>query len=105
MRKLLVFGLVTVFVTAAAATAVAALNQNFGAHLQGRNEVPARDTNAQGQALFHLSDDGQSMDYKLIAANIENAFMGHIHIGPTEGTGPIAVWLFPGTAATPIPLA
>ena len=105
MRKLLVFGLVAAFVAAAAATAVAGFNQNFGTHLRGRTEVPARDTQAQGQALFHLSDDGQSMDYKLIAANIENAFMAHIHIGPATGTGPIAVWLFPGTAATPIPLA
>jgi len=106
MRKLLVFGLVTVFLTVAAATAVAAFNQNFGAHLNGRNERPdPRATQAQGQALFHLSDDGQSMDYKLIAANIENAFMAHIHIGPAESTGPIAVWLFPGTAPTPIPLA
>jgi len=105
MRRLLVFGLATVFLAAATATAVAAFNQNFGAHLKGRNEVPARDTNAQGQAIFHLSDDGQSMDYKLIASNIDNAFMAHIHIGPAEGTGPIAVWLFPGTAATPLPLA
>jgi CHRD domain len=105
MRKLLVFGIVTVFLTAAAATAVAAFNQNFGSHLKGRYEVPERDTNAQGQAIFHLSDDGQSMEYKLIAANIENAFMAHIHIGPVDGTGPIAVWLFPSTAPMPIPLA
>ena len=99
-------GLAFAFVTAAAATAVAGFNQNFGAHLNGRNERPdPRPTHAQGQALFQLSDDGQSMEYKLIAANIENAFMAHIHIGPEQGTGPIAVWLFPGTAPTPLPLA
>jgi hypothetical protein len=104
MRKLLALGLVAAFVAVGAATAVAGFNQNFGTHLRGRTEVPVRETQAQGQAMFHLSDDGQSMDYKLIAANIENAFMAHIHIGPATGLGPIAVWLFPGTAATPIPL-
>jgi len=94
------------FVAAAAATAVAGFNQNFGTHLKGKNERPVpRETNAQGQALFHLSDDGQSMEYKLIVANIENAFMAHIHIGSADVAGPIAVWLFPGTAPTPIPLA
>jgi CHRD domain len=105
MKRVVVLGLLAVLATAAAATAVAALNDNFGAHLNGRNERPdPRETQAQGQALFHLSDDGQSMDYKLIASNIENAFMAHIHIGPAEGTGPIAVWLFPGTAPVPLPL-
>jgi hypothetical protein len=106
MKRVIVLGLLAVFTTAAAATAVAALNDNFGAHLKGRNERPdARETQAQGQAIFHLSDDGQSMDYKLIAANIENAFMAHIHIGPAEGAGPIAVWLFPSTAPVPLPLS
>ena len=105
MRKLVLLGLLDVFATTVAATAIAGFNQNFGAHLKGRHERPdPRDTNAQGQALFHLSDDGQTMEYKLIASNIENAFMAHIHIGPTEGTGPIGVWLYPGTAPVPIPL-
>src|SRR5215218_6661476 len=96
MKKIVV--LVIAFATlAGAAIAVAGFNQNFGAHLRGRTEVPVRDTQAQGQALFKLSDDGLSMDYKLIVANIDNAFMAHIHIGPATGTGPIAVWLYPGT--------
>jgi hypothetical protein len=106
MKRVVLLGLLAVLATAAAATAVAALNDNFGAHLNGRNERPdPRETKAQGQALFHLSDDGQSMEYKLIAANIENAFMAHIHIGNAESAGPIAVWLFPGTAPVPLPLA
>lgn len=80
-----------------AAIAVAAFNQNFDTHLSGRTENPPRDTQAQGQALFHLSDDGQSMEYKLIVANIDNAFMAHIHIAPEGVNGPIAVWLYPST--------
>jgi hypothetical protein len=82
---------------AGAAIAVAGFNQNFGTHLRGRTENPPRDTQAQGQALFHLSDDGLSMEYKVIVANIDNAFMAHIHIAPEGVNGPIAVWLYPST--------
>jgi hypothetical protein len=88
----------------AAAVAVAANESNFGTHLKGKFEVPLRDTNAQGQATFRVADDGQSIDYKLIASNIDNAFMAHIHIGPSGTNGPIAVWLFPGTAPVQGPI-
>src|SRR5437762_3196320 len=100
MRKTLVFAFAALCVVAGGATAVAGLNDNFGTHLKGQNEVPARDTNAQGQALFHLSDDGTSMSYKLIVANIDNAFMAHIHVGATPTAtvnAPVAVWLYPST--------
>jgi hypothetical protein len=83
---------------AAVAVAVAAANGNFSTHLKGRFEIPMRDTNAQGQALFTLSDDGQSIAYKLIASNIDNAFMAHIHKGLATENGPIVVWLYPSTA-------
>jgi hypothetical protein len=83
--------------------AVAAFNGNFGTHLKGRYEVPMRDTNAQGQALFRLSDNGQSVSYKLIASNITNVFMAHIHLGPPMENGPFVVWLYPGTAPEPGP--
>jgi hypothetical protein len=88
---------------AAVAVALAAANGNFSTHLKGQFEVPMRDTNAQGQALFKLSDDGQSMAYKVIASNIENAFMSHIHLGPPTQNGPIVVWLYPSTAPVPGP--
>jgi hypothetical protein len=96
MRRFVIFG-AALAALAGAAIAFAGFNQNFGTHLRGRTEVPARDTGAQGQALFHLSDNGLAMQYKLIVANIENAFMAHIHMGPAGVNGPIAVWLYPGT--------
>lgn len=77
---------------------------NFGTHLAGRNEVPARDTRAQGEAIFRLSDDGQSVEYKLIASNIDNPFMAHIHMAAEGVNGAIVVWLFPSTAPVPGPL-
>jgi hypothetical protein len=74
--------------------------QNFQTHLAGDNEVPARETLAQGNAKFQLAPDGQSIEYKLIASNIENAFMAHIHLGAPTANGGVVVWLFntpPGT--------
>src|SRR5919109_3305333 len=103
MRKPYVLGVALAFALAGGAAAVAAFNGNFGTHLQGRYEVPVRDTNAQGQAIFRVSDDGNSVDYKLIASNIDNAFMAHIHCGTPTDNGPIVVWLYPSTAPVPGP--
>ena len=95
-----------IFIVAAvvslAATAVAfADSLNFNTHLKSDEEVmPAgivNNSQAQGQANFKLSDDRMSLHYKLIAANIDNAFMAHIHMGPVGVNAPIVVWLFPST--------
>lgn len=103
MRK--AWSAVAVVATLVATTAaIASTQMNFGTHLKGRYEVPIRDTDAQGQAIFRVADDGQSVDYKLVASNIDNAFMAHIHMGPENGTGPIVVWLYPSTAPVPGPL-
>lgn len=72
--------------------------RNFRTHLKGENEVPAVETNAQGQATFKLSQDGESIHYKLIVANIENVLMAHIHKGPADDTGGVVVWLYPSSA-------
>jgi CHRD domain len=71
---------------------------NFGTPLSGAEEVPARPTRARGSAIFQLNADGTALSYKLIVANIENAFMGHIHQQAAGFNGPIIVWLFPSTA-------
>jgi CHRD domain len=105
MRRPYLIGVVLVVALAGAVTAAAlgAFNGNVGTHLKGQYEVPLRATNAQGQAMFRVSDDGQSVQYKLIASNIDNAFMAHIHMGPPDANGPIVVWLFPSTAPVPGP--
>ena len=94
--------LVVAFV--AVGVAAAGLNRNWSQHLSGDFEVPVRDTNAQGQAIFHLSKDGSALGYKLIASNIDNTFMAHIHMGPPGVNGPIVVWLYPSTDPVPGPL-
>ena len=102
MRGRLLLGLF-VLGLALVTAAVAGVNLNWSVHANGSQEVPPRDSQGQAQAIFHLAPDGQSIDYKLIAANIDNVFMAHIHMVTTAPTapgvnGPIVVWLYPSTA-------
>lgn len=76
---------------------------NLETHLTGDEEVftptppstatPA-DSRAQGQAIFRVSADGSSVDFRLIASNIDNVFMAHIHCGAAGTNGPIIIWLY-----------
>ncbi len=91
-----VLGTALITVVFAAEASADEMQRNFRAHLSGGNEVPnPTDTQAQGQAIFHLSKNGDMLYYKLIAANIENLFMAHIHWAPAGSNGPIVVWLYP----------
>jgi hypothetical protein len=69
--------------------------KNFRTHANGAEEVPVRDTEAQGQAIFQINDAGTEISYKLIVANIENVTQAHIHLGPPGVSGGIVVWLYP----------
>jgi len=68
---------------------------NFRSSLKGENEVPAVETNAQGQAIFQVNRDRSEMKFKVIVANIENVHMAHIHLGQADKNGPVVVWLYP----------
>ncbi len=67
---------------------------NAGVPLSGDEEGPARPTKARGTAVLHFSDDGESLSYQLIVANIENVVQSHIHIGAPGANGPIGVFLY-----------
>ena len=75
---------------------------NLGTHLRGDEEVLAvpagspipADSRAQGQAMFRVNDDG-TVDFKLIASNIDNVIMAHIHCGRPGENGPVRMWLYP----------
>ncbi len=84
---------------AAVGAAGAGLNANWSKHLTGAEEVPPRATQAQGQAIFHLSDDEMSLDFKLIATNIDNVVQAHIHLGPVGVNSPVVVFLYGPVAA------
>jgi hypothetical protein len=76
---------------------------NLGTHLTGDEEflvvAPGAphpsDSKAQGQAIFRVNDDGTRVDFRLIATNINNVFMAHIHCGRPNSNGPIRMWLYP----------
>lgn len=76
------------------AAADATSKRNFATHLTGAEEVPARDTPAQGQAKLQLARDGDSLLCKLNAANIENVVAAHIHVGPPGANGPAVAFLY-----------
>lgn len=84
------FSLLLVFGPAAAEPPTA---RNFVAQLDGAEEVPARDTHAVGEAVFHLNDSEKELRYRLIVANIENVVAAHIHLGATGANGPVVAFL------------
>lgn len=92
IKVLLILSLLLVLAVASFAGASAG-SGNFRAHLAGRNEVPAVDTNAQGQAMIMIGDG--SVDYKLIVANILDVTQSHIHCGAEGVNGPVVVFLYP----------
>ena len=92
--RLLVLFAVVISILALASAALAG-NQIYTAHLTGDNEVPTNLSKGQGQAIFWLNKDGTAIDYKLIASNIDDIFMSHIHNAPAGTNGPIVVWLYP----------
>ena len=97
MRRMRLPVLLAIMLLGIVGTALAA-NGNFATHLKSREEVPpigvVIDSRAQGQAIFHLSEDGNTLEYKLIASNIDNVVQAHIHLGPVGVNGPIVAFLY-----------
>ena len=93
MKKTFVTLIVVLVMLITASVAFAADNRNFSVHLSGDDEVPPRDTNAQGQVIFHISKDGTELEYKLIVANIDNVVAAHIHCGAPGVAAPVGVTL------------
>ena len=70
----------------------------FLAILSGGEEVPANTSTARGIALFHLDEDGSTVHFTLVVANIQNVVAAHIHTGAVGVNGPVVVPLFSGSA-------
>lgn len=84
------------------AIAFASDNEWKARPMVGANEVPANASQSEARAQFELEDG--VIKYKLrMRKPIEDAFMAHIHVGPTGANGPICVWLFgqPPAASNP----
>jgi CHRD domain len=67
--------------------------RNFVAHLDGGQEVPPRDTQAVGEAIFHVNADETALTFKVIATNIDNIVASHIHLGVFGVNGAIVAFL------------
>ncbi len=68
--------------------------ETFGAWLTGANEIPPVETDAFGVAGFQLAGDGDSLDYWLVVAGIENVEESHVHKGPPDLNGNVVAYLF-----------
>jgi hypothetical protein len=66
----------------------------FFAHLSGDEEVPPRETDARGLALYLSNRSETEIKYTILVAQIENVFMAHIHCGADGVNGPVGVTLF-----------
>jgi hypothetical protein len=87
-------GLVT---STSSSSAFAQGEQKFTAKMAGKDEVPPKDTKANGTAEFNLSADGNKMTYVVNVMNIDKVTMAHIHSGKVGENGPPVVWLFNST--------
>jgi hypothetical protein len=104
IKTLYMLPLLLLLLGLAATPVLAGPNRNYSTHLTGAEEVPPVETRAQGQAIFMLSKDGETLFYKLIVANIENVVQAHIHLAASGANGPVVVWLYPsGPPAQLIP--
>ena len=87
-------GLVLIALTLATAPVAAATSFRFVSPLNSDEEVPPNDSTATGFASFVISDDEQSVTYRLIVANINDVTQSHIHCGAPGVNGPVVVFLF-----------
>jgi CHRD domain len=86
------------------ATATAAQADQIGTALTGYEETPAAvSTTASGEFTGTISDDGQSIDYRLRFGGLQGTVtQSHIHVGQLSITGSIVIFLCQ-TATNPDP--
>ena len=73
----------------------------FNTSLKGSNEVPANESNAVGQAIVTIAEDGSWIHYKVTVANLENVTMAHFHLAPAGTNGAPVVWLYDNRGGQP----
>jgi hypothetical protein len=93
-RFLVIFLSITVFFTVTSTASAQPQTRFFFAYLTGDEEVPPRETDARGLALFLANRSGTEIDYTILVARIENVTAAHIHCGADGVNGPVGVTLF-----------
>ena len=84
------------------AFSVAARITVYRSSMNPEEEVAVVVSDARGEAVFRLSDDGQTLHYRVIVSSIDNVTQAHIHRAAAGVNGGIVVWLYP--AAPPLQL-
>jgi outer membrane lipoprotein SlyB len=76
--------------------AVPALSKqtSFSAHLSGRSEVPARDTQASGEARFDLAPDASTLQFRVTTGTIENVTAVQLFAGAATENGTAIATLY-----------
>ena len=87
-------GLALLALALAVSPVVAGNMSKFKSPLNSSEEVPPNDSTAAGFASFTISEDEQSITYRLIVANINDVTQSHIHCGAPGVNGPVIVFLF-----------
>jgi len=64
------------------------------ARLTGDQEVPAKVTQANGQAHFQISPDEAQVEFRVNVSNIENVVAAHIYLGAPGENGTIVATLY-----------
>jgi hypothetical protein len=96
MKKLYITLLLVIAVFVIVGISAAASVNDFSAPLSGDQEVPPRDTPAEGHALFQIRKGGSELRFRVTVSDIENVFAAHIHCAPAGVNGPVGVTLFMG---------
>jgi len=96
MKTVKLVSLIAFAILLTASLGMAASHDVFKAKLSGKEEVPAAETKATGEADFKLSKDGKEITYTLKVKDIENAKAAHIHAGKVGEEGAPVVGLFGG---------
>lgn len=102
MKKFLVLLLATLLAASGFATAVSAAHEGleFHVNLSPDQEVADVTSDATGEAHFKVSEDGESMEYTVSAANLNGTMAGHLHSGAAGEDGPVELFLFENTEPT-----
>ena len=81
--------------SATSAIAMADDAPDYRANLSGTTVPMTVNTQARGEALFWISEDRQSVRYRLSVSKMENVTMAQLQLGKADTTGPVLVWLYP----------
>lgn len=94
MKRIAGLSVAALVVLALAAPAAGATGPVYVTPLSSAEEVPANTSNARGTLTLMLSEDGTTLQYRLIVAKIVNVTAAHIHLAPAGTNGGVVAFLY-----------